>query len=390
MKIIFFCPNILRDAHRRIFQLDRLKEENYDFVFLDATAYYNNSATATDELILKNRKKCSSLADFKNFREQLPQEPALYVSFDQYMQFAAPVLDILVRKKDKVLTYHTKRFSSVHIPSSSIRKFTDNAIRKLDKVLPLHLLKQYYRRRYGFFVPDYFLCSTSNLVPTKIFFSVKRKNRIIVHSDDINHTLENKPAVFDTSKKVGVFLDQVMPYQTILHPGIEQETPPVGYKEYYYEQLAGCLKSLKNELDLDEIVIALHPDAVKFADEVQESFKNFRTFIGMTHELIRDSEVVFAHSSTALGWAIYHQKPVVLLKEEYLMRQLMGKYITFFEENLGFETYPMENKKEKTTPQLLIDHQKYKDYTMKFLKDNKIRENSYYYAFNYIKKDISG
>ncbi|MDT0649640.1 hypothetical protein [Autumnicola edwardsiae] len=390
MTVIFFCPNILRNAHRRIFQLDRLKEEAYDFIFLDATAHYNNKPTATDKLILENTKKCNSLEDFKAFRERLPAAPVLYVSFDQYLQFAAPVLNILVRKKDKVLSYHTKRFSSVHIPSNPVRKFTDKIVRKADKILPLHLFKQYYRRRYGFFIPDYFLCSTSNLIPSKIFFSVKRKNRIVVHSDDINHTLENKPSLFDTNKRVGVFLDQMMPYQTILHSGIKQETPPEGYKDYYYERLIATLQHLQEKLELDEIIIALHPDAVKFKDEIDQSFKNYRTFIGVTHELIRDSKIVFAHSSTALGWAIYYKKPVVLMKENYIMRQLMGKYMHFFEEKLGFQSYPMEAKKSAPIPVLSFDHQKYNDYTTKFLKDNHIKENSYYYAFNYIKSDISG
>ena len=149
--------------------------------------------------------------------------------------------------------------------------------------------------------------------------------------------------------------------------------------------------NLKHELKLDEVVIALHPDAVKLEKELKDKFKGIRTFLGATNELIRDAHIVFGHSSTALGFAVYYHKPVVLFKDQFLMNnfKLIRDFMTFFEKTLGFKSIYMDKPINNLPKNIMsVDKKKYKDYTQKFLKDNKIQENSFYYAIKYINRDL--
>lgn len=388
MTVILFFPKILRNAHRSIFQLDRLEQEGYNLILLDATKYYRNDATATEDIILRNRVICTSKEDLINFVRQLPEEPVLYITFDHYVQFATPVLDLLVRKKDKLLTYHTKFFTSTTKPEGRFRSFFDKTIREINQFFPTHFFGWFYRRRYNFYIPDYFLCSTDYCIPTKVFLSIPRENRIVVHADDLNKTLEDNARILNKNKRTGVFLDQNIPFINVTHPLLCTSPPPEGYIDIFYENLRRIFGKIQKQLDLDEIVIALHPDAVRFEKELEGKYEGFRTFMGETHNLVRDAKVVLGHCSTALSYAVVYNKPVVILKDRYMMEQFPGKNVRFFIEELGMKDIFMDQEDKFQSEDVKIDKEKYEDYKRKFLKDNDIQENSYFYAIQKIQKEI--
>ena len=391
MTVVFFFPNILRDAHKDIFQLDRLKREGYKIILLDATRFYGHRATATEKLILENRVQCSTIEDFRKFRESLPQDPVLFISFDLYTTFAVPVLDIIIRKKDKLLTYFTKRFSSVRSSSGLFSDFLQKNLPRLHKFLPLNYFKSFYRWKYKMYIPDYYLCSTNFLVPPKVYLSVKKKNIVVVHADDINQVFSDSESYIDPKKKVGVFLDQGVPFLDKTHPNVYKEPFPDEYRERYYYLIEKTLQSLKEKLDLDEIVIALHPDAVKFEKELEDKFSQFRTFLGATKDLVRDAHIIFGHSSTAFSFAIFHKKPLIIFTDDFLMNYQYNipESILFFANELGMKVlYTNEEVTMNSFFEVPLDSEKYEDYTRKYLKDNDIQENSYYYAIRKIEKDI--
>lgn len=389
--VVFFFPNILRDAHRYIFQLERLIEENYNVILLDATKYYGKSAIATDELILKHKVECSTDEDFQNFRNELPNQPVIYVAFDQYMRFAAPLFNIIVRPQDKMLSYHTKRFSSVNQSSSTFKKVFEKMLREVDNVLPLNFFKSFYRKKYNLYMPDYYLCSTTFLIPIKVLLTIPKDKRIVVHADDINQLLYNKKPVINKNKKIGVFLDQGIPFLDRTHPKLySKDIFPVNYLEDYYRNLERTLIFMQEKLNLDEVVIALHPDAKKFERELQDKFLSFKQFSGRSPELIRDARVAFAHCSASINFAIYYKKPVIILKDDFLMtKSETNGFMEFFLKDLDMNGVDMEKTELNDAPNILhVNEPKYKEYTQKYLKDNNIQENSYYYAIRHIKKDL--
>jgi len=48
----------------------------------------------------------------------------------------------------------------------------------------------------------------------------------------------------------------------------------------------------------------------------------------------------------------------------------------------------MGTEKENLPSEVIVNKEKYSDYTRKYLKDNNIQENSYYYAIKHITKDL--
>lgn len=393
MTIIFFFPNILRDAHRHIFQLDRLKKEGYEIILLDATKYFgNDGATATEKIILEHKIECRNKSDFLKFRKELPEQPVIFVAFDFYTTFAAPVFDIIIRRKDKLLTYFTKRFSSVLASSGTMTKLMEQALPLFSAIIPWYFFRFFYQTRFKMHIPDYYLCSTEHLVPPKIRLSVKKSNVIVVHADDINHVLRKRTSVVDPQKRVGVFLDQGIPFLNRTHPNFYPEPIPQDYFNRYYRRLEETLSDSKEKLGLDEIVIALHPNTVKFEHELKGKFGQFRSFIGVTQDLVRDASIVFGHCSTAFSFVVYHQKPAVVLVDNFLLNYhpKLRENILFFAEELGMKTIDMDKEMTlKGLSEVPLDLDMYRNYTSKYLKDNDIQENSYYYAIERIRKDLN-
>jgi len=389
MTVIFFCPNILRDYHRNLFYIDGLIQNGYNPILLDATKFYNYTSTATDKFMASRTVKCGTIKDFTAFKAKLPKEPVLFVVFDIHLKKVGPVLDILFRKQDKILSYFTKRFANADEKKSSLDRFIKKIIVKTDDFLPLHFFKFWYRKRYSKNIPDYYLCSTKYLLPIKTYLTVKKQNRFVVHADDINKILEltTKP---QNHKKIGVFLDQGMPFANRTHPNLYKKPVPPGYLDEYYLKVCDKLEQFKNELGLDEIVIALHPDAVKFESELKGKFKNYRTVLGETAKLVQNATVVFTHGSTALSFAVYFAKPVVIFTDHFIRNynKRLKASTYFFIENIGMNEVDLDKNTLLSRKNINIDKTKYLDYKTKYLKDNDIQENSYYYAIRHIKNDL--
>ena len=347
MTIVIFCPNILRDYYKDLFSLEQLLKDGYKVIFLDATKFYGHISTVTEKIILENRVECETRDDFINFKENLPQEPVLFIGFDFYNTFAAPIFQILIRERDYLLSFFTKRFASIDNKNSFQSSVLKKIVRIMDKFLPLHNFKDSVGKRYNTYIPDYYLCSTDYLIPNKVYFTIKKSNRITVHADDINKTINNSQTVIKENIKYAVFLDQGIPFLNRTHPKVNKRKIPEDYLIEYYAKVEKHLEKIKNKFNLDKMVIALHPDAVKFEKELNGKFSGFETYIGVTHELERDAKLVIGHCSTALSYAVYYNKPVIILKDDFLMsyNKRIPRAINFFTDTLGMHGVNMDDNK---------------------------------------------
>lgn len=392
MTIVFFLPVILRDEHRRIYPMEKLEEEGNRIIILDATQYFNiYKRTATDDYLIKRIVECKDKKDFVQFRENLGDDPVIFVTNELYMNMANDIFDLFIRKRDKLLTASTRKFSGQYTYPSGTRKILIQLIHSADKYLPLHHFKFYYKKWRKIHVPDYFLGSTKFLNSSKTVLSVKKENRIFVHSDDINQAFESLEEIIDPSKKIGVFLDQMLPYFHGRNPDVHNTEVAREYKITYYENLVRTLKALKNKFDLDDIVIALHPESRAIREEIDQKFSPFTTYVGVSHELIKDSSVVFGHYSTAIGMAAFYRKPIVLLTDETQLSQpKRKKAISSYVDELGVKCVDMEKAAtDISSSDININKGLYDSYVKKFLKENDYRGNSYYYAINRIKQDLT-
>jgi hypothetical protein len=386
MRIVFFIPKILRDAHRYIYNLDRFESEGLDFTILDATIFYGNVATATEDIILRNRYVVKDDQDLYSFSQTLPKEGVLYVVKDHDLHYSSRELKKIIRRGDQVLSYNTKTFATID-PPSKWRTLIEDSAGKLERILPLHLFKHYYSLIYKIPIPDYYLCSTTFLFPLKAYLTVKPGNRFSVHADDMNHIINAPSETFvEEGKKFAVFVDQGIPFLHDTHPGVYPDPLPKKYFDEYYSNLMATFDHIKDVFNIDEVVVALHPNTVAYKKKMEGKFPGIRAIIGKTKDLIREADLVLAHNSTSINFAIYYEKPVFILKDEiiYNYNPRIKKLFDFYTNYLNMKSFYTDKdlKNQQITP--FVDEEKYKLYKNRYIKDNSIEENSYYYAIRQI------
>lgn len=391
MNIVFFLPVILRDEHRQIYPFEQLEREGNSVIILDATKYFKvYHRTATDDFLIKRIVECREKSHFLEFRKSLGNDPVLFVTNELYMKMAAEILDVMVKKQDKLLAASTRIFSGQFEYPKSLRKILLKSISFADGFLPLHFFKFYYKNIEKMYVPDYFLGSTKFLSSAKTILSVKRENRIYIHSDDVNKVYAPLEQIINPQKKIGVFLDQMLPFFNGRNPDVKNNEIAKEYKIEYYKNMVNTLKNIKTLYNLDEVVIALHPEARAIRDEIDKKYFPFSTFVGVTHELIKDAFIVFGHYSTSIGIAVFYKKPIILLKDKKMMsRPIIAKAIQSYVEELGVKTVEIDNFEIKILKEdIEVDLDRYENYVKKFMKEGSFQGNAYHFAINKIKKRI--
>ena len=383
MTIIFFFPKPIRKSRYKTFQLERLEKEGHDILIIDATKYFNNDQKLPQEKIFHNTFNISSRQDLDQLK--LPEEKVLFVTADTHLNTSSSLLNKLIRPGDILLSYSNKAFAPVRLESNFVKKNLEKLINFFDDKLPLYKLKIYYKLYHKQIIPDYFLGSTTYLTPLKVKLTVRKDKRIFVHSDDMNEIIDLVPASFKQSKKTAVFVDQALPFQGKIAPGLNEDFFPETYVEDYYKKLNKSLELLKTKLDLEEIIIALHPSSGFFIDEINNYIPSFRKEIWKTAQLVRDSDYVIIHFSAAVGFAIYFDKPVIILSDSVMISNKAWKEaITYFNEKLGISLFNMDNIKSVESFDINQNLELYRDHKINYIKDNSIPENSYYYAIKKI------
>jgi len=391
MTIVFFFPVILRDVHRNIYSMDLLEHEGNKIIILEATQYYGlYKPTATDSFIFERLISCKVKSDIIKFKDSLGESPVLYVTDNLYMKMAFEALNILVREQDKLLAASTRVTAANYTYPQGLTKFLHRSLRIADNCLPLHFLKFYYDWVKKIYTPDYYLGATKFLTANNTILSVAKNKRLYAHSDDVNKVFEPMENIINPSKRIGVFLDQMLPYFNGRNPDFDKNVNKE-YKKVYYQNLKRTFEKLKKNLDLDDIVIALHPEAVNIRKEIDEKFAPFRTYIDSSTELIKDSSVVFGHFSTVIGLAVYYNKPIILFTDRNIEgRKERGKHISSYANELGLNILEIDAPTMIEKDKLLFKDKKlYEEYSKKFLQELTYQGNSFHYAINRIIEEIN-
>ncbi|WP_292369148.1 hypothetical protein [Methanoregula sp. UBA64] len=182
------------------------------------------------------------------------------------------------------------------------------------------LLKHY--SLFGINAADVVILTGGEKTRTVKLYPVDKNTHFLwAHALDYDRFLmENKQNLRDDILK-GVFLDDYLPF----HPdfnymGIEYPITP----EEYYPKICAFFSRLEHELNC-KITIAAHPRS--HYDELPDYFEGRPIIKGNTVQLVRDSQYVITHMSTALNFAILYQKPIIFVTMDKLQKMDAGKYI---------------------------------------------------------------
>ncbi|TBW25591.1 hypothetical protein [Gramella sp. KN1008] len=210
--------------------------------------------------------------------------------------------------------------------------------------------------------------------------TVSKKNIFVVHSDDVNRILKYKSNVqqYFENQKVGVFLDQLIPFSY-------KEKIPEGYEDKYYARLENSLKYMKAKLDLDDIIIAMHPESRIYQQQLKDRFTSFQKSYGKTEMLIDSAYIVFGHFSTSIGIAAFLKKPIIILKDSTLFSIAKIKKLSKeISKELNLSEIDMENNDLLISDNQIPDFKAYNRFIKKFMKDSEVNENSYYHTITTI------
>ncbi len=171
--------------------------------------------------------------------------------------------------------------------------------------------------------------------------------------------------------RYAVFLDINLPYQSdLVHSGLSAVNP------------ANYFKSLNRFFDLLEeahgikVVIAAHPKS----EYINSEFNKRETFRLQTAELVKDSEFVITHNSTALSYAVLNLKPIIFIctsemmdiYKENVVREIEA--LAFYFETAVINVDTVVNGNQVCIQ--LLNHACYENYKYSFLTSYKSENTS--------------
>lgn len=234
-------------------------------------------------------------------------------------------------------------------------------------------------------IPDYLVVGGAK---SMLGVNNKKTSVIKAHNFDYDFFIKEKQTKLNKKKKFLVFLDEDGPYHSdYIHLGIR----PFVTADKYFPVIDLGLSEIAKSLNL-KIKIAAHPRSnyglkkKKYKHPIIEN-KSF--------ELIRNADLIVAHNSTALQWAIIMKKPIIFVTTNEIENTYYGrpyaKNINYFATILGSKVVNLNDVSRiiNWKDYLSIDKEKYKKYIDTFVKTKESPEKLVWdIVINNIEKDL--
>ncbi|PCI31347.1 MAG: hypothetical protein COB53_13395 [Elusimicrobia bacterium] len=191
-------------------------------------------------------------------------------------------------------------------------------------------------------------------------------NIIWAHSTDyqIYRKLKSENQGSKNRGRYAVFLDQNGP----AHPDYQfhGNKPPVTEKKYY-ESMNRYFDAFEKSTGIN-VVIAAHP---RSSPEIGRHWNNREFVLGETPSLVQEAELVFAHYSTAISFAVLWRKPLAQLTTNEYINSYRWDRFEAFATLLGMNVINVDefNLAQVVDEKIfLVDEEIYADYESKFLR----------------------
>lgn len=163
---------------------------------------------------------------------------------------------------------------------------------------------------------------------------------------------------------IAVFLDQYLPFN---RDYALSNIKPFISADRYYPLLNKFFRLVKNNLGF-KVVIAAHPSS--HYEENSNYFNGYECIKGKTIQLIKDSQLVLAHDSTALNFANLFYKPVLFLTSSELDCTFEGAYIREMSKWFGKKPISMDDNIEiDWKEELKVNRDVYNHYRQSYIKE---------------------
>ena len=206
---------------------------------------------------------------------------------------------------------------------------------------------------------------------------VNAREKIYCVSLDYGISLNVKKKIF--KKKYAVFVDTYLPF----HPEHSLTTSKLINVNDYFNSLITFFEKFQKLTKL-QLVVALYPKAE--LKRYPKKFKKFKIVKNKVAELIKGSEIVLHHGSTAQSYAAIYKKPALYLTTNFTDKMIYvrdnGQRIEF----LGSKTINIDNFDETfflNSKKLFYFNKKlYKKYVNNYLKHSRSKKEPWYISFD--------
>lgn len=181
-----------------------------------------------------------------------------------------------------------------------------------------------------------------------------------VNHFDLDWALADLPPPDGLPARYAVFIDEFLPY----HPDMTTFGANAVRADLYY----GCLNAFFDHFEHVHglpVIVAAHPKATAG----YSPYGGRPVFHDASNALIKRSAMVFAHVSTAIAFAVIHQRPLCLIYNEQTLQIHPNQYDPMVRtaEILGCPLLNIQDNRDADRVEFRVDIGRYQDYLNEFL-----------------------
>ena len=361
-KKIFFIKNTtFQKIHLTKFNILELSKQ-YEVYLIDLTGIFKGQVKFDKIKNYKNYIKINKIEDLYNLI--LKNNPDLIIDMlgNNYLIRTLRIRNFFL--KNNLNTLIMRRGLQPHIKFSLIERISINIKNPFYfiKSIYAYLTKHFFKFFFNNLIPNFYI--SSGYKGDNLRYKIKKYN---FYSYDFELT---KKKFFKNINinNYAVFIDE----NIVFHPDYFNSNYPNSPATLkYYKSLQNFFTNFEKKYNL-KILIALHPSTTK---KVEKYFRNFLRFRGITNQLIKNSNLVFIHSSTAKHFAAIYKKPMIYLTSNEIKKSWFQTYISQNSNLFNSQIVNIDNLNFKIK-KLNISKVKYQEFISKYVIHPKFRKEN--------------
>ncbi|MDG1973788.1 MAG: hypothetical protein P8I26_01980 [Flavobacteriaceae bacterium] len=347
-KIIFIKESILSKRDYERYKFNDFIQSGYGISVLDLTSFNNHDYKEDVDIYSIAKEIVFSPSSKKEILEYIKgiDHNSIIISLSRVNKKTFFIYKKILKKGNKIGFLFLGSTPDVYFNLN--KKTLRSLLRKIKNII--------IQRLYGIHSHFYIVGSKVDVLKSENHVLFSKKSRFIYHNNldyDLylnNEKLNNK----NTSEtKYAVFLDEYC----LHHPdnniaGIS----PVG--KNYYSELNSFFSKIESKYSV-KVIIAAHPRSRY--DKIGNPFQGRKILKMKTIDLVKYSEFVLAHASTAITMSVIYKKPIVSLTSRYYHHTYINS-IELFSETLSSTLIDLSNENYRLPNSFEINNKAYEDY----------------------------
>ncbi len=347
-KIIFIKESLLSKRDYERYSLNDFIKNSFNIEVLDLTSYnnpdYNEDVKINDEaeeIIFTPSGKKEILEYIKRIDHN-----TIIISLSRVNKKTFFIYKKIINKGNKIGFIKLGTTPDVYV------NFKKKAVRNFLRKIKNKIIQKFY----GIHSHFYIVGSKADILSSENHVLSNKKSRYIYYNSlDYNLYLNNEKVnnKKKSTTKYVVFLDEY----NLHHPDNNiSGIVPVG-KNYYLE-LNSFFSKIESKFSL-KVIIAAHPRSRY--EKTGNPFQGRKILKFKTIDLVKYSQFVLAHASTAITMSVIYKKPIVSLTSRYYHRTYINS-IKLFSETLSSTLIDLSSKNYILPNSFKINDKAYKDF----------------------------